>query len=79
MVLMFDYLYFIVYALPLCLASSLHNYENGFSNMIQCVIIAYTCDAGALFSGKKMGKKSFGGPITPSKTIEGIYGGFAAR
>jgi CDP-diglyceride synthetase len=47
--------------------------------MVQCVVIAYTCDAGALFAGGKFGKTQFGGPITPSKTNEGVYGGFAAR
>ncbi len=78
-IILFDYFYFFAYVLPLCIASSFHNYENGFSNMVQCVLIAYTCDAAALFAGNKFGKTKFGGPITPSKTLEGIYGGLIGR
>jgi CDP-diglyceride synthetase len=70
-----DFIFIFIYAIPLCYGISLHHLGVGFEYVSLTVMIAYTCDAGALFSGMKFGKKNFGAPITPTKTIEGLYGG----
>ena len=72
-----DFIFIFIYAIPLCYGISLHHLGVGFEYVSLTVMIAYTCDAGALFSGMKFGKKNFGAPITPTKTIEGLYGGIA--
>lgn len=70
-----DFIFIFIYAIPLCYGISLHHLNLGFEYISLTVIIAYTCDAGALFSGMKFGKNNFGAPITPTKTFEGLYGG----
>ena len=70
-----DFIFVFIYAVPICYGISLHHKGVGLEYITLTVMIAYTCDAGALFSGMKFGKTNFGAPITPTKTIEGIYGG----
>jgi hypothetical protein len=74
-IIMLDLLYFFIYVLPLCFGISLHTYKEGFTYLFLLVLIAYQCDNGALFVGTKFGRTPFGSPVTPSKTIEGVYGG----
>ena len=70
-----DFIFIFIYAIPLCYGISLHHLNVGFEYVSLTVIISYSCDAGALFSGMKFGKNNFGAPITPTKTFEGLYGG----
>lgn len=74
-VISLDFIFIFTYALPLCFGISLHHIGSGFTYISLVVIIAYSCDVGGLFSGIKFGKTPFGSPITPSKTVEGLYGG----
>jgi hypothetical protein len=73
-IIMSDFVFFFLYIYPVCLGISVHNGDHGFVNLLMVVIIAYQCDNGALFVGRKFGRKPFGSPVTPSKTEEGIYG-----
>lgn len=75
--IMLDVIYFFLYVLPLSLGISIYNYNNSFVHLLMIIIIAYQSDNGALLAGNKFGKNQFGHPITPSKTIEGIYGAYA--
>jgi hypothetical protein len=74
-IIMLDVIYFIFYVYAVCLGISVHNFEHAFIWLLMVVVIAYQCDNGALFVGKYFGKRPFGNPITPSKTVEGVYGG----
>lgn len=74
-VIALDFIFIFTYAMPLCYGISLHHLNVGFTCISLVVVIAYSCDVGALFAGVKFGRTQFGGPITPSKTQEGIYGG----
>lgn len=73
-IIMSDLLFFFVYIFPLCFGILLHNSEHGFIYLLTVVVIAYQCDNGALLFGRILGKHNFGSPVTPSKTIEGVYG-----
>jgi hypothetical protein len=72
--MIFDYLYFFAYLLPLTMAISLYDLDSGFTYSCLSVVIAYLSDGGGLFIGNAFGKNNFGAPITPSKTREGLYG-----
>ena len=74
-VIALDFIFIFTYALPLCYGISLHHLNVGFTYVSFVVVIAYSCDIGALFTGISIGKTQFGAPITPSKTWEGVYGG----
>lgn len=74
-VIALDFIFIFTFALPLCFGISLHHIGSGFTYISLVVIIAYSCDVGALFTGIRFGKTPFGSPITPSKTLEGLYGG----
>jgi hypothetical protein len=73
-IIMSDLVFFFLYIYPVCLGLSVHNGDHGFVNLLMVVIIAYQCDNGALFVGRKFGKNPFGYPVTPNKTVEGVYG-----
>lgn len=75
-VLMLDYLYFFLYALPLCVGIEVYNFKHPFLMKLCGITISYLSDSGALIFGSLFGRKPFGGPVTPSKTMEGIYGGY---
>jgi hypothetical protein len=74
-VILLDYMYFCLYALPLCVGIDFFRFKEAFIYLLMVVVIAYQCDNGALFFGNNFGKHKFGVPITPSKTKEGVYGG----
>ena len=74
-VISLDFIFLFTYAMPLCYGISLHHLEVGFTYVSLVVVIAYSCDVGALFGGLKFGKTQFGAPITPTKTKEGVYCG----
>ena len=73
-IIMLDVIYFFMYAYPLCLGISILNFKNGFVHLLMVVVIAYQSDNGALFAGNKFGKIQFGYPVTPNKTLEGVWG-----
>ena len=52
--------------------------ENGLQYVIFALLIIWTTDSGAYFTGKKFGKKKLWPEISPNKTIEGFLGGIAA-
>lgn len=74
-IMMLDIIYFFIYVYPVCLGILVHNFDHAFVSLLLVVVIAYQCDNGALFSGKYFGKRPFGNPVTPTKTVEGVYGG----
>ncbi|WP_017380859.1 phosphatidate cytidylyltransferase [Paenisporosarcina sp. TG-14] len=51
--------------------------ENGLQFVIFALLIIWTTDSGAYFTGKKFGKNKLWPEISPNKTIEGFYGGIA--
>jgi len=50
----------------------------GTEFVIFALLIIWTTDSGAYFTGKKFGKKKLWPEISPNKTIEGFLGGIAA-
>jgi hypothetical protein len=74
-IIMLDFLFFFVFIYPVCLGISVHNSPHGFTSLLMVVVIAYQCDNGALVTGNNFGKTPFGSPVTPTKTVEGVYGG----
>jgi phosphatidate cytidylyltransferase len=51
--------------------------DNGLQYVIFALLIIWTTDSGAYFTGKKFGKKKLWPEISPNKTIEGFIGGIA--
>lgn len=49
--------------------------DNGLQYVIFALLIIWTTDSGAYFTGKKFGKKKLWPEISPNKTIEGFIGG----
>lgn len=70
-----DFIYFFVYAFPLCYSLYIHQLGNSGFILFNIILIAYQCDNGALFIGNTLGRTPFGHPITPTKTVEGVIGG----
>jgi phosphatidate cytidylyltransferase len=58
---------------PMLFVLSLYN-TNGISSLIWIVAIVASCDIGAYFVGKSIGKRPFS-PSSPNKTMEGVIGG----
>jgi len=73
-IIMLDVIYFFIYVYPLCLGISILSFKNGFVHLLLVVVISYQSDNGALFAGNKFGRIQFGYPVTPNKTIEGVWG-----
>lgn len=48
---------------------------NGFSYMLLVLILTWSCDIGAYFSGRILGYKPLRPKLSPHKTIEGSIGG----
>ncbi|WP_075617553.1 phosphatidate cytidylyltransferase [Paenisporosarcina indica] len=49
----------------------------GIDYVIFALVIVWTTDSGAYFTGKKFGKKKLWPDISPNKTVEGFVGGIA--
>jgi phosphatidate cytidylyltransferase len=58
---------------PMLFLLSLY-YQHGINSLIWLVFIVASCDIGAYFVGKAIGKRSFS-PSSPNKTLEGVIGG----
>lgn len=57
---------------------TLGQYEHGEVYIMIPIIITFACDSGAYFAGTYLGKHKLAPNVSPSKTIEGSIGGFAA-
>lgn len=49
--------------------------ESGFFFMLMCLTAAVLCDSGAYFVGRRFGRHKLAPQISPSKTVEGAFGG----
>ena len=47
----------------------------GLSYLIYALLIVWTTDSGAYFTGRKLGKRKLWPEISPNKTVEGFVGG----
>lgn len=63
-------------ATPLLFLLSLYH-EFGITAFVWLLFIVVSCDVGAYFAGKSMGKTPFS-PSSPNKTVEGVAGGITA-
>ncbi len=54
------------------------NPDNGPQLVLFLMVLIWTADSGAYFSGRKFGKNKLAPLISPGKTKEGAYGAFAA-
>lgn len=54
------------------------NPEHGPQLVLFLMVLIWTADSGAYFSGRKFGKNKLAPLISPGKTKEGAYGAFAA-
>ncbi|MCL5125134.1 MAG: phosphatidate cytidylyltransferase [Deltaproteobacteria bacterium] len=66
-------------AIPVGHAILLSRMENGNFWIIYVLVVVCLGDAGAYFGGKYLGRHRFSGNVSPSKTIEGLVGGFAGN
>lgn len=57
--------------------SWLHEQENGTFVLFLLLLIIWSSDTGAYFSGKQFGRHKLARVISPNKTWEGVYGGIA--
>ena len=57
--------------------SWLHEQENGAYVVFLLLLIIWSSDIGAYFSGKQFGRHKLARVISPNKTWEGVYGGIA--
>lgn len=51
---------------------------DGLIYVVFALLIVWTTDSGAYFTGRKIGKKKLWPEISPNKTVEGFYGGVVA-
>ena len=51
------------------------NHEQGLQYIIFALLVVWTTDSGAYFTGKKFGKHKLWPEISPNKTVEGFVGG----
>lgn len=51
---------------------------DGLIYVVFALLIVWTTDSGAYFTGRKFGKKKLWPEISPNKTVEGFYGGVLA-
>jgi len=51
---------------------------DGLIYVVFALLIVWTIDSGAYFTGRRFGKKKLWPEISPNKTVEGFYGGVAA-
>ncbi len=49
--------------------------ESGLAYLIFALLIVWTTDSGAYFTGRKIGKRKLWPEISPNKTVEGFVGG----
>ncbi len=49
--------------------------EGGLAYVIYALLIVWTTDSGAYFTGRKLGKRKLWPEISPNKTVEGFFGG----
>ena len=49
--------------------------EGGLAYVIFALLIVWTTDSGAYFTGRKLGKRKLWPEISPNKTVEGFVGG----
>jgi phosphatidate cytidylyltransferase len=66
------------YALLPALALLWVREHGGFNLLIWAFIVTWSTDIGAYFAGRTFGKRKLAPSISPSKTMEGLYGGMAA-
>lgn len=60
---------------PVCVAWILKS-SNGSAWFFIMLLIVFSCDIGAFFAGKYMGKRKLAPLLSPKKTVEGAIGGF---
>jgi CDP-diglyceride synthetase len=75
-VICLDNILFIFYVFPLSYGVYISKLQGGTLALVNWILICYLCDTGGLVIGRICGRVNFGAPITPTKTREGIYGGF---
>jgi phosphatidate cytidylyltransferase len=51
---------------------------HGLSLLLWVFIVTWSTDIGAYFVGRAIGRRKLAPPISPGKTVEGLYGGVAA-
>jgi phosphatidate cytidylyltransferase len=64
---------------PLSHAISLSRMDYGNIWIIFCLVVVCLGDAGAYFGGKYLGRRRLSTHVSPSKTIEGLIGGFGGN
>jgi phosphatidate cytidylyltransferase len=67
-----------IYALLPALALLWIRERDGLDLLIWTFIVTWSTDIGAYFTGRSLGKRKLAPSISPSKTVEGLYGGIAA-
>lgn len=56
---------------------SLRAFDQGVTWVFLVMVIAWTGDTGAYFAGRAFGKHPLYPKVSPKKTVEGLFGGFA--
>jgi phosphatidate cytidylyltransferase len=67
-----------IYALLPALALLWIRERDGLDLLIWTFVVTWSTDIGAYFTGRSLGKRKLAPSISPSKTVEGLYGGIAA-
>lgn len=60
---------------PVCVAWILKS-SNGSAWFFAMLLIVFSCDIGAFFTGKYLGRRKLAPLLSPKKTVEGAIGGF---